>query len=161
MTRTLARFLPAAVLCAGLALPAAAAQNGTVLELDLIEQGGQVVAVVTLDHLLGLPLELDLEYEVNGNVVKTEPVEVFGPTFYVEGLGDTGGVYSVCASVDGLIRITGDLTRETSGTRCDVWMPSDSGNPSMGAVIGNERAVRRPIRLDTGLVRRGAELPRR
>ena len=151
MTRTLARFLPAAALCAGLALPASAAPDGTLMELDLIEQAGQVVAVVQLEHAMGFSLELDLEYEVNGAVIKQEPVEVFGPTAYIESLGDTGGVYAVCTSIDGLIRITGDLTRPTDGVRCATWFPADAANPSAGSLFDLGDRALRPIRFDVAV----------
>lgn len=151
MTRILARFFPAAALCAGLALPAAAAPDGTVMELDLVEQAGQVVAVVQLHHAMGFSLELDLAYEVNGAVIKQEPVEVFEPTAYVETLGDPGGVYAVCTAIDGLIRITGDLTQSTEGVRCATWFPSDSVSPLRGTLVRLGDRALNPIGLDAAV----------
>lgn len=144
MTHDKTRFLPAMALAAALASPAAAAPDGSGVGLDLIAQGDKVVAAVTLEHVLDLPMELDLSYEVNGQNVKTEPVLVLGPTIYIETIGDLGGVYSVCASIDGLIRINGDLTLPTEGTRCAMWFPSGAGNPAQG-MLARGGAARSPV----------------
>lgn len=132
MTRNPTRFLIPALLAAALATSAAAAPDGVVMELDLMTQGDNTVAVVILDHAMGLPLELDLTYNINGSILKTEPFEVLGRTAYVEVLGPADQYYSVCASIDGLIRINGDNTRPTAGVRCDIEFPAPTMSPLMG-----------------------------
>jgi len=143
MTRNKTQVLLPALLCAALAAPAWAAPDGTVMTLDLVRQGDDIVAVVFLDHVMGAPLELDLTYNINGWNVKTEPIDVNGPTVFVENLGPAEQFFGVCASIDGLIRIHGDLTRPTEGTRCDVHFPAPVTNGLMAGVAS--RAVDIPL----------------
>jgi hypothetical protein len=137
MTRNTTRFLLPAFLSFALAGTAAAAPDGTMMDLEIMKQGDDMVAVVTLEHLMGAPLELDLTYNVNGVNVKTEPVLVLGPTTFVEILGPADAYYGVCAGIEGLIHINGDLTRPTAGATCDLHFPA----PEMSLLL-NELSSR-------------------
>lgn len=129
MTHHTTRFLLPSLLTLLLAGGASAAPDGSNMELDLIQVGDELVAVVMLEHAWNAPMELDITYNVNGVNVKTEPVVVSGPTAYVEVLGPVEGYYGVCASIDGLIRINGDLTRPTQGSTCDLHFPGQAASP--------------------------------
>ena len=158
MTHVPARLLCSIGLCAVVSLPAAAS-SPTIMELDLQVNGDEVLAVVTLDHALGFPLDVLLSYDVNGTPIKAERVFADGPSTYVERLGPANRIYRVSAEIEGhALQLSTDRGFPVSEARSAVHlMPLPPGTrPALGErSLVVEQDVRFPV-----VVRRTRVAPR-